>query len=127
VIDNTAADAVARVQAMTGGGAAAAIDFVGAPPTTEFGLATLRRGGTQVVVGLYGKSIDLPLPMLVHRLIDLRGANVGTLGEMQELMALVRAGRVPPMPFATRPMAEINQALADLEAGKVVGRCVMVN
>ncbi|MSP67513.1 MAG: zinc-binding dehydrogenase [Alphaproteobacteria bacterium] len=125
VIDNTLPGAIQRIQELTAGGAAAAIDFVGAPATTEFGLGALRRGGTHVIVGLYGSSIDLPLPMLPHRLLDVRGANVGTLTEMQELMALVRAGRVPPMPVTTRPMAQVNAALADLEAGKVVGRCVL--
>jgi D-arabinose 1-dehydrogenase-like Zn-dependent alcohol dehydrogenase len=42
-IDNAAADAVKQVMAATGGGAAAAIDFVGSPQTMEFGVNILRR------------------------------------------------------------------------------------
>ena len=53
-IDNAAPDAVKQVMEATGGGAAAAIDFVGSPKTMEFGVNILRKGGKLVMVGLYG-------------------------------------------------------------------------
>jgi len=40
-------------------------------------------------------------------------------------MALVKSGKVPPIPVKTRPLSEINQVLADLRAGKVLGRIVV--
>src|ERR1700731_3103105 len=53
-IDNAAPDAVKQVMEATGGGAAAAIDFVGSPKTMEFGVNILKKGGKLVMVGLYG-------------------------------------------------------------------------
>ena len=44
VIDNGAADALATVRELTGGGAQAAIDFFGGPASVRFALAALRRG-----------------------------------------------------------------------------------
>jgi propanol-preferring alcohol dehydrogenase len=125
VIDNGAPDAVARVIELTGGGAAAALDCVGMPATSRFGIDVLRKAGTHVVVGLYGGKLAIPLPMLPSRSLTVRGSYVGRLDEMHALMALVKAGKVPPLPVHTRPLAEANQALDDLEAGGVVGRMVL--
>jgi D-arabinose 1-dehydrogenase-like Zn-dependent alcohol dehydrogenase len=44
---------------------------------------------------------------------------------MAELLDLVRCVGLPPIPVATRPLAEVNAALDDLRAGKVVGRVVL--
>ena len=80
------------------------IDFVGAPATARFGLDVLRKGGTLVVVGLYGGALSLPLPLLPQRSLALRGSYVGTLEEMHEVMALGREGKVPPIPLDVRPL-----------------------
>jgi len=58
-IDNAAPDAVKQVMEATGGGAAAAIDFVGSPTTMAFGVSILRKGGKLVMVGLYGGAYPL--------------------------------------------------------------------
>jgi len=34
----------------------------------------------------------------------------------------VRAGRIPPIPVETRPIAEVTRTLEDLRAGRIVGR-----
>jgi Zinc-binding dehydrogenase len=65
-IDNAAPDAVKQVMEATGGGAAAAIDFVGSPRTMEFGVNILRKGGKLVMVGLYGGAY--PVSTLLFRL-----------------------------------------------------------
>jgi D-arabinose 1-dehydrogenase-like Zn-dependent alcohol dehydrogenase len=44
---------------------------------------------------------------------------------MKELLELVRRTGSPPVPIGTRPLAEVNEALNDLRAGKVVGRVVL--
>jgi D-arabinose 1-dehydrogenase-like Zn-dependent alcohol dehydrogenase len=44
---------------------------------------------------------------------------------MHELMALVKAGKVPPIPIETRPLSAATAALDDLRAGKVLGRVVL--
>jgi D-arabinose 1-dehydrogenase-like Zn-dependent alcohol dehydrogenase len=124
-VDNSEPDAVAKVIELTGGGARAAVDFVGAPQTARFGVDVLRKGGTLINVGLYGGALSLPLPPMPIRSLTLRGSYVGTLEEMEEVMALGRAGKVPPIPLDVRPLAAAPQALADLRAGRVAGRIIL--
>jgi propanol-preferring alcohol dehydrogenase len=54
------------------------------------------------------------------------GSNTGTLAEAGEMMALVRAGRVAPIPLSRRPLSEAESALGALERGAVTGRLVLV-
>ena len=125
VIDNSAPGALDQVIELSGGGVAAALDFVGAPATSKFGFDSLRKGATLVVVGLYGGKLPVPLPLMPQKALTVRGSYVGTLAEMQALMELVRAGRVPPLPVHARPLDEAEQALGDLASGRVVGRYVL--
>lgn len=124
-VDNGTEDAVAQVRDLTGGGAGAAIDFVGRPTTAQFGLDVLRRGGTLVIVGLYGGALSMSLPMFPFTSRHIIGSYVGNLGELQELIALVKAGKVPPIPIETRGLEKASQTLDDLVAGKIVGRVVL--
>ena len=124
-IDNSEPDAVAKVLEMTGGGAAAAIDFVGMPATLNFNISVLRKGGTNVSVGLYGDAMPLPVAMMPLKMLNLLGSYVGTLAEMHELMGLVKAGKIAPIPVAVRPLDEVNAVLDDLRGGKVLGRVVL--
>lgn len=119
-------DASARVGALTTAGAGAVVDFVGSTETATFGMEVLRRGGSYILVGLYGGRIDIPTLALPTRDIALRGSYVGNLGEMHELMALVKAGKVDPIPVGSRPMSEITETLQALEEGRIVGRMVVV-
>lgn len=125
VVDNSQPDAVQEVIDLSGGGAKATLDFVGAPPTSKFGLDVQTKAGTHVIVGLYGKKLPVALPMFPAKQITMRGSYVGTLLEMHELMELVHAGKVPALPVHPRPLDEAEQALQDLEAGKVVGRIIL--
>ena len=124
-VDAAAADAAKQVRRRTGGGAAAAIDFVGSAQSAAFALGALAPGGTLIVVGLFGGALELSLPLLPLKQLTVRGSYVGSLAEMAQLMALVRAGAVPPLPIDERPLAEAQAALDDLRAGAVLGRVVL--
>lgn len=124
-IDNAAADTAAQIIEMTGGGVTAAIDFVGAPATTKLGLDSLGRGGRHVIVGLYGSALSISLPTFPFKQITMRGSFTGSRTELGELLELARAGKVKPLPVASRPMAEVNQTLVDLRNGSIVGRVVL--
>jgi alcohol dehydrogenase/propanol-preferring alcohol dehydrogenase len=80
-----------------------------------------------VVVGLYGDALPLPLATLPLKMMTLRGSYVGTLDDLKELVGLVKAGKVKPVPITRRPLSEAPQAIADLRAGKAVGRFVLTN
>ncbi len=126
VIDGAAPDAAQRIVAATHGGAWAAIDFVGAGTTVKLAIDSLvPKGGQVVVVGLFGGDITLSTPFLPMRAMTIQGSYVGSLPEMAELLDLVRRKGLPPIPVATRPLAEVNEALNALKAGQVVGRVVL--
>jgi D-arabinose 1-dehydrogenase-like Zn-dependent alcohol dehydrogenase len=126
VVDNAeAAAAVARVKEFSGGGVAAAVDFVGRPETARFGLDCLRKGGTLVMVGLYGDRLALPTAWVPLRMLTLKGSYVGTLQDLKDLIGMARAGRVPPLQVERRPLDAANGALDDLAAGRVAGRVVL--
>jgi len=125
-VDNAAPDAVKQVMEATGGGAAAAIDFVGSPKTMEFGVNILRKGGKLVMVGLYGGAYPISTVLFPFKMMTLEGSYVGTLDDLRELLALVQAGKVPPIPLETRPADQASAALADVKSGgKVRGRVVL--
>ncbi|WP_291297312.1 alcohol dehydrogenase [Elioraea sp.] len=121
-------DAVAaRILAATGGPVAAAIDLVGAGPTAKAGVAILRKGGSYVIVGLYGGELTLPLPTTVMRALVVRGSHVGNPKELRALMDLARAGRLKPIPVATEPLSHADAVLTRLRQGRIVGRVVLEN
>jgi D-arabinose 1-dehydrogenase-like Zn-dependent alcohol dehydrogenase len=126
-IDNSAPDAVARVLEITGGGAAAAIDFVGRPETFGFGIDVLAKSGTLAVVGLFGGSARVPVPMFPFKSMKVCGSYVGNLQDMRELMEIVKADKVPPIPIEERPIEQVNEALTDLLEGRVLGRIVLAH
>ena len=117
-VDNSDPDAVAKIKELSQGGVKAVIDFVGAPATAQFGLDVMRKGGTLVVVGLYGGALSVPLPFLPQRALAIRGSYVGTLDELHEVVALGREGRIPPIPLDVRPLGAAPHAMADLRAGR---------
>jgi D-arabinose 1-dehydrogenase-like Zn-dependent alcohol dehydrogenase len=55
------------------------------------------------------------------------GSYVGSPQDMKELMELVNAGKVDPIPVEQRPISEVNAALADLKDGKVLGRLSLIH
>jgi alcohol dehydrogenase/propanol-preferring alcohol dehydrogenase len=124
VLDPRDQEAVKQLVAQTGG-AAAVVDFVGAPSSVGFAMQALRRGGRLVLVGLIGGSIELQLPLLPIRALSIVGSFVGTLQEMRELVALARDGRAPEIPVQVRPLEEAQRTLDDLKHGRVVGRVVL--
>jgi D-arabinose 1-dehydrogenase-like Zn-dependent alcohol dehydrogenase len=124
VVDPADPDARKKILAETGG-AASAIDFVGAETSAAFGLSLLRKGGRLIVVGLFGGSMTLSLATLPLRAVSIVGAFTGTLPEFRELLALARKGKVKPAPIETRPLEMAQQSLDDLRAGRIRGRVVL--
>ncbi len=125
VIDPSADGAAKALFKATGGGVAAAIDFVGAASTFAFGFGALRKAGKLVCVGLFGGSTPVVPAMLAMRAVSVTGSYVGSLQEMHELMAIARSGSLPSLPLTTQPLANATQVLADLKAGRIRGRTVL--
>jgi len=107
------------------GGVAAAIDFVGAAATFNYSLSALRKGGKLVCVGLFGGAVPVMPATLPLRAISITGSYVGSLTEMAEVMALARRGDLPSLPMTTRPLTQVNEAMAALRSGTILGRTVL--
>src|SRR6478672_2362122 len=90
------------VQELTDGkGAQAIIDFVGEKGAVEDGIAMIEDGGFFYVIG-YGQYVDL-----------------------QDLMTLTAQGKVS-LHTSTYPLDAINDAMADLDGGRLQGRGILV-
>ena len=124
VIDPSADGALKALLKSTGG-AAAVIDFVGAGPSFAFGFGALRKGGKLVCVGLLGGATPIVPAMVSMKAVSVIGSYVGSLAEMQELMAIARSGALPDMPLTRQPLANATAALDDLRAGRVRGRIIL--
>ena len=109
----------------TGGGAFAAVDFVGSENSFAFANGIVRKGGKIIVVGLFGGSMSMPLPMFPLRALSIAGSFVGSLAEAAEMMRLVRGGMIDPIPLEKRPLSRAGTTLDDLRAGRVTGRVVL--
>ena len=77
------------------------------------------------MVGLFGGDTPLSIAGLPLRVLTVQGSYVGTLEDLRELMALVREGKVKPLPYSTRPLSGAYDALEELTAGKVTGRVIL--
>jgi propanol-preferring alcohol dehydrogenase len=123
------ADAAARVLDETGGyGADAVFDFVGVQPTVDLATQVIAPDGALRFVGLGGggftyaaDSSTIPLPWGV----DVRRSYGGTRTDQRQAIALAQLGKIG-VEVTTYPLADGPRAFADLEAGKVRGRAVLV-
>jgi propanol-preferring alcohol dehydrogenase len=61
------------------------------------------------------------------RNLTIRGSYVGSLDEMKELLTLMNSKPLLSAPLFERPMAEINEMLADLRNGRIAGRVIATN
>ena len=101
------------------------IDLVGSAQTTQLGFDCLTKGGKLVIVGLFGGGAPWALPLIPIKAITIQGSYVGNLRETQELLDLVRTKNVAPIPVTPLPLAKANEALLDLQKGKLVGRAIL--
>jgi NAD+-dependent secondary alcohol dehydrogenase Adh1 len=116
---------VQAVLELTGGlGAEAIIDFVGEKGAIADGIAMIRDGGFYYVVG-YGENINIPTIDVISREISFIGNLVGTYTELAELMALAAQGKVR-LRTTTYPLEAINDAIADLDGGRLQGRGILI-
>jgi NAD+-dependent secondary alcohol dehydrogenase Adh1 len=116
---------VETVKEMTDGfGAEAIIDFVGEKGAIEDGVAMVRDGGFYYVIG-YGENIDIPTIAVISREISFIGNLVGTYTDLEELMILTAQGQVT-LHTSTYPLDAINDAMADLDGGRLQGRGILI-
>ena len=106
------------------GGADQAIALAVSPRSFEQAYRSLRRGGTLVFVALPADNeMRLPIFETVLNGITVVGSIVGTRTDLREVFELHAAG-MTHVTREVRPLADVNEAIADVEAGRVTARVV---
>jgi NAD+-dependent secondary alcohol dehydrogenase Adh1 len=83
----------------------------------------LRRAGDYHVVG-YGENIDIPTIDVISTEINLIGNLVGSYNDLCELMVLAARGLVK-LHTTKYPLDRFQDALDDLDAGRIRGRAIL--
>jgi NAD+-dependent secondary alcohol dehydrogenase Adh1 len=116
---------VDKVRELTEGvGAEAILDFVGEKGAVEDGIAMIQDGGFYYVIG-YGQNLTIPTIDIISREISFIGNLVGTYTDLEELMTLTAQGKVR-LRTSRYPLDGINDAMADLDEGRLQGRGILV-
>jgi NAD+-dependent secondary alcohol dehydrogenase Adh1 len=76
------------------------------------------------VIG-YGENLDIPTIDIISREISFIGNLVGTYNDLAELMTLQAQGKVE-LHTSTYPLDAVNDAMADLDGGRLQGRGILV-
>jgi alcohol dehydrogenase, propanol-preferring len=115
-------DPIAAIQKL--GGADQAIALAVSPKAFEQAYGSLRRGGTLVFVALPADNeVTLPIFETVLNGITIIGSIVGTRTDLREVFELHAAGKTKVI-RETRTLDQVNEAIADVEAGNVAARVV---
>ena len=101
------------------------IDCVGAEATVEDSCRILNKGGSLVVVGLFGSQIKIPLVRAVLQEYQVYGSLWGNYNELCEVIELAKAGKIKHN-IQKFPLSEINEAIQLLKNGEIVGRGVII-
>jgi len=116
---------VEAVLDLTGGeGAHIVFDFVGEKGTEAEGVSMLRRAGSYFVIG-YGGHVDIPTIDIISTEINVIGNLVGSHNDLAELMTLAAQGKVS-LHTKTYPLDAVNEAMDDLDNGRLQGRGILV-
>jgi 2-desacetyl-2-hydroxyethyl bacteriochlorophyllide A dehydrogenase len=116
----------AREEDAAGEGYDLVIVSTGAEAAYGQAIQLVRKGGRIVAVGYaLGRQFAITTPRLVLDEIEVRGSRYVSRPELEAVIELVRTGRVRPVVDAVKPLDDVNDAIEELVAGRVVGRVVI--
>lgn len=126
LVNSGAGDSVKVIKDITNNlGAEAVIDFVNNAKTAPNSINMLRKRGRLVMVGLFGGSLELNLPLVPLRAFTLTGAYTGKFADLVELVALARMKKIQSVVSRRFTLEEANGALEELKSGRIIGRAVI--
>lgn len=123
VVNAAAGDPVAAIGRL--GGADVAVALAASPESFDQAFRSLRRGGRLVCVALPGGNSSLQLPIFDTVLggKSVIGSIVGTRNDLADVFALHAAGRTRVI-SVDRKLDDVNEAMAEVLAGRVPARIV---
>jgi len=83
-----------------------------------------RRAGSHFVIG-YGGTVQVPTIDIISTERNVIGNLVGTYNDLAELMTLAAQGKVK-LHTRTYPLDAVNDAMDDLDGGRLQGRGILV-
>lgn len=126
VINARDQDVISSITDITGGRSVGVVmDLVSSKETLETGLAALGKKGTLVLVGLMGKSFEVPIFRSIVNEYNIIGSLWGNYNELVEAIGLLRAGKIKT-PISQFRLDDVGRALESLRTGKVCGRAILV-
>jgi NAD+-dependent secondary alcohol dehydrogenase Adh1 len=117
--------AAAKVLELTDGdGAEVVFDFVAEQGAEALGWSLTRRAGSHYIIG-YGGTVNVPAIDIISSERNLVGNLVGSYNDLVELMVLAAQGKVD-LHTRTYPLDAVNDAMDDLDAGRLQGRGILI-
>ena len=113
------------VEELSDSGADVAIDFVGTRATFDLGRSVLGVGGRFVAVAPGNESVSVTANDLVDGGKSYLGSYSSTMADLARVIALAEAGRLRPVVTRRASLTAAAEVLAELRAGKIVGRAVL--
>src|SRR5205085_5017644 len=130
VVDASAADPVAAVLALTGGGVDHAFEAIGLSATAQQAFNMLRKGGTATVIGMIplGDKAEIDgFQLLMEK--RLQGSNMGSNRfrvDMPQYIEWYMAGKLKldELVSGVMPLEKINDGFAALRSGEVARQLI---
>jgi NAD+-dependent secondary alcohol dehydrogenase Adh1 len=107
-----------------GHGAEVVFDFVAEQGAEAVGWSLTRRAGSHFIIG-YGGTVNVPAIDIISSERSIVGNLVGSYNDLAELMVLAAQGKVE-LHTRTYPLDAVNEAMDDLDAGRLQGRGILV-
>ena len=126
-VNATGADVAAEVRDLTGGrGAEVVFELVSTAETMANSLNMLAKRGRLVFIGYSQDPFTAVTVLLVIKEAVVTASVGNTLDELREAVELAGRGVIKAVVDREYPLEQVNQALEDLKAGRIIGRAVLV-
>jgi D-arabinose 1-dehydrogenase-like Zn-dependent alcohol dehydrogenase len=102
------------------------IDNVGIRDTLRDAVAACRNGGTVVAMGYVEPTLEIPSYDIVIREKRVVGSRGVSRSEFRDVVRLVNSGQIDPDVGERVPMARVNEAFQNLQAGRYLTRTVLM-
>lgn len=116
-------DAVGAAKQLSGGGVDKAFEAIGNPKTADQVVHSVRPGGTAIIIGGLGRSpFTLSSGRFTTSEVTITGVSSRQANDVIDVLEMVRNGRIEVQKLISKtyPFQEINQALEDLEHGRLL-------
>jgi NADPH:quinone reductase-like Zn-dependent oxidoreductase len=109
----------------TGGEGVDLVVEVGGVGTLPRSLRAVKMGGTIAQIGvLSGPAEPIPVPMILHKQVHIRGIYVGSRANFEEMNQAIAAAKLKPV-YESHPWTEAKKAFKEMEGATHFGKLVL--